>query len=87
MIHLDLFQGSIYDQKTLRVSLVLPFFTDKSDSIIENCPENTNCTIDKISENSFQIYNGVKIALRDLKELGYNLELNVFDSKYDTNTM
>ena len=84
---LDLFLGSIYDQKTLRISLVLPFFTNKSDSIIVNCPENTNCTIDKISENSFQIYNGVKIALRDLKELGYNLELNVFDSKYDTNTI
>jgi len=85
--YLDLFLGSIYDQKTLRISLVLPFFTNKSDSIIVNCPENTNCTIDKISENSFQIYNGVKIALRDLKELGYNLELNVFDSKYDTNTI
>jgi len=84
---LDLFLGSIYDQKTLRISLVLPFFTNKSDSIIVNCPENTNCTIDKISENSFQIYNGVKIALLDLKELGYNLELNVFDSKYDTNTI
>ena len=84
---LDLFLGSIYNQKTLRISLILPFFTDKSDSIIANCPENTNCTIDKISENSFQIYNGVKIALRDLKELGYNLELNVFDSKYDTNTI
>lgn len=84
---LDLFLGSIYDQKTLRISLILPFFTDKSDSIIANCAENTNCTIDKISENSFQIYNGVKIALRDLKELGYNLELNVFDSKYDTNTI
>ena len=84
---LDILQGSIYNQKTLRVSLILPFFSDKSDSIIENCPENTNCTIHKISENSFQIYNGVKIALIDLKDLGYNLELNVFDSKYDTNTI
>lgn len=84
---LDLFLGSIYEQKTLRISLVLPFFINKSDSIIVNCPENTNCSIDKISENSFQIYNGVKIALLDLKELGYNLELNVFDSKYDTNTI
>ena len=84
---LDFFIGSIYEQKTLRISLVLPFFIDKSDSIIVNCPENTNCSIDKISENSFQIYNGVKIALLDLKDLGYNLELNVFDSKYDTNTI
>tara|TARA_B100000767_G_scaffold242088_1_gene238936 strand:- start:1619 stop:3466 length:1848 start_codon:yes stop_codon:yes gene_type:complete len=82
---LDLFSGSIYDHKTLRVSLVLPFFTSKSDSIIENCPENTNCSIDNISENSFQIYNGVKFALLDLKDSGYNLELNLFDSKYDTN--
>lgn len=84
---LDLFLDNIYEQKTLRISLVLPFFINKSDSIIVNCPENTNCSIDKISENSFQIYNGVKIALLDLKDLGYNLELNVFDSKYDTNTI
>ena len=84
---LDLFLGNIYDQKTLRISLVLPFFINKSDSIIANCTENTNCSIDKISENSFQIYNGVKIALLDLKDMGYNLELNVFDSKYDTNTI
>ena len=84
---LDLFPSSIYNQKTLRVSLVLPFFTNKSDSIIVNCLENTNCTIDEISINSFQIYNGIKIALLDLKDLGYNLELNLFDSKYDTNTI
>jgi hypothetical protein len=84
---LDLFLERVYDQKTLRISLVLPFFINKSDSIIVNCPENTNCSIEKISENSFQIYNGVKIALLDLKDLGYNLELNVFDSKYDTNTI
>ena len=84
---LDLFLERVYDQKTLRISLVLPFFINKSDSIIVNCPENTNCSIDKISENSFQIYNGVKIALLDLKDFGYNLELNVFDSKYDTNTI
>ena len=84
---LDLFPKGIYDQKTLRISLVLPFFTNKSDSIIKNCTEKTICTIDKISENSFQIYNGVKIALLDLKNLGYNLELNLFDSKYDTNTV
>jgi len=84
---LDLFSSSIYDQKTLRVSLVLPFFTNKSHSIIVHCLENTNCTIDEISKNSFQIYNGTKIALLDLKDLGYNLELNLFDSKYDTNTI
>ena len=84
---LDILFGSNYDQNILRVSLVLPFFINKSDSIIENCPKNTNCSIDKISENSFQIYNGVKIALLDLKELGYNVELNLYDSKYDTNTI
>ncbi len=83
----DLFPRSIYDQKTLRVSLVLPFFINSSDSIIEHCPENMNCIIEKISKNSIQIYNGVKIALLELKDLGYNLELNLFDSKYDTNTI
>ena len=37
----------------LKVSLVLPFFTHKSDSIIENCPKNAECSIDKISEKYF----------------------------------
>ena len=69
----------------LRVSIVLPFFIDKSDSIIINCPNNIDCSIDKMTENSLQIYNGVKIAMIELKTLGYNLELNLFDTKYDTN--
>ena len=76
-----------FNHKILRVSIVLPFFIDKSDSIILNCPKNTDCSIDKMTENSIQIYNGVKIALIELKNLGYNLELNLFDTKYDTNIL
>ena len=94
----DCIEDSLYDQNDtlkvwssgnynnlLKVSLVLPFFTHKSDSIIENCPKNAECSIDKISENSFQIYNGIKIALLELKDLGYNVELKLYDSEYDTN--
>lgn len=74
-----------FNHKILRVSIVLPFFIDKSDLIIQNCPENTDCSIDKMTKNSLEIYNGVKIAMIELKNLGYNLELNLFDTKYDTN--
>lgn len=76
-----------FQPKKLRVSIVLPFFIDKSDSIIINCPNNTDCSIDKMTENSLQIYNGVKIAMIELQTLGYNLELNLFDTKYDTNIL
>mgnify|MGYP000557038466 CR=1 FL=1 len=65
-----------FQPKKLRVSIVLPFFIDKSDSIIINCPNNTDCSIDEMTENSLQIYNGVKIAMIELQTLGYNLELN-----------
>jgi LysM repeat protein len=74
-----------FNHKILRVSIVLPFFIDESDLIIQNCPENTDCSIDKMTKNSLEIYNGVKIAMIELKNLGYNLELNLFDTKYDTN--
>ena len=44
-----------FQPKKLRVSIVLPFFIDKSDSIIINCSKNTDCSIDKMTENSLQI--------------------------------
>ena len=45
-----------FQPKKLRVSIVLPFFIDKSDSIIINCSKNTDCSIDKMTENSFILY-------------------------------
>ena len=40
----------------------------------------------KITEKSILTYNGIKIALDELKEKGYNIELSIYDTKYDTTT-
>ena len=31
------------------------------------------------------LYNGIMMALEEFKKQGYNLELTLFDTKYDTN--
>ena len=69
----------------LNISILLPFFIDDSDSIIENCPENIICDINRSTERSVLIYNGIKMALEELKSQGYNLELTLYDTRYDTN--
>lgn len=69
----------------LNISVLLPFFIDDSDSIIENCPENITCDINRSTERSVLIYNGIKMALEELKSQGYNLELTLYDTRYDTN--
>ena len=69
----------------LNISILLPFFIEESDSIIENCPENIICELNKSSERSILLYNGIMMALEEFKKQGYNLELTLFDTKYDTN--
>ena len=69
----------------LNISVLLPFFIDDSDFIIENCPENITCDINRSTERSVLIYNGIKMALEELKSQGYNLELTLYDTRYDTN--
>jgi LysM repeat protein len=75
------------NNSVINISLLLPFFIDYSDSIIKECPENTTCAIKKITEKSILTYNGIKIALDELKEKGYNIELSIFDTQYDTTTI
>ena len=78
---------SRFKDNVINVSLLLPFFLDKSESIIKKCPGNTKCSLEKITENSIFTYNGIKIALDELKGQGYNIELSIYDTKYDTNTI
>ena len=75
----------LINNNVINVSLLLPFFIDESDSILKECPENTTCSLKKITENSILIYNGMKMALEQLKENGYNIELSIYDTKFDTN--
>ena len=81
-----LLTDQLINNNVINVSLLLPFFIDQSDSIIKECPENTTCSLKKITENSILTYNGIKIALDELKEKGYNIELSIYDTKYDTTT-
>ena len=81
-----LLSDQIINNSVVNISLLLPFFIDESDSVIKECPENTACSLKKITENSILSYNGIKIALDELKEKGYNIELSIYDTKYDTIT-
>ena len=81
-----LLTDQLINNNVINVSLLLPFFIDQSDSIIKECPKNTICSLKKITENSILTYNGIKIALDELKEKGYNIELSIYDTKYDTTT-
>ena len=72
------------NNSTVNISLLLPFFIDDSDSIIKECPENNSCAIKKITEKSILTYNGIKIALDELKEKGYNIELSIMIPNIDT---
>jgi LysM repeat protein len=82
-----LINDSLIDDKIINISLLLPFFLEKSESIIRRCPRNVKCSLSEQTENSIFTYNGIKIALEELKNQGYNIELSIYDTKYDTNTM
>ena len=68
----------------LNISLLAPFFFKESDSIVKNCSENSKCELNKLAVKSFSFYNGIKIALNELKKEGYNLELTIYDTRFDT---
>ncbi len=68
----------------LRISLLLPFMFDESDSLMANGIDPNHCYLSSKTINSIDFYNGVLIALAELKKKGYQIDLNVFDTKYDT---
>lgn len=76
--------SEFYDNK-LVISLLLPFQVDESDSLMANGIDPSYCYLSNRTRNSMYIYNGISLALDELKKKGYQIDLNVFDTKYDTN--
>ena len=76
--------SEFYDNK-LVISLLLPFQVDESDSLMANGIDPSYCYLSNRTRNSMYIYNGISLALDELKKNGYQIDLNVYDTKYDTN--
>ena len=74
-------------EKSLNISVLLPFSLDMFDTISKNCEDPSICPLPKSTVNSLKIFNGFQIAFQVLKKEGYNLNINVFDTKYDTSVM
>ena len=70
--------------KLIKVSLFLPFLIDDYQKLILDCKLNENCPLEKSSVNSIQLYNGIVLALENLRDSGYNISLSVYDTKKDT---
>ena len=75
---------SQFVNNNLNVSILLPFMLDDTDSLLFDCEDPSICPLSKNTINSLHIFNGIKIALSELKLKGYNLNINVYDTKYDT---
>ena len=69
----------------LNISVVLPFLLDFSDTIFKNCEDPSICVLNKKTINSLNLLNGIHLALYELKKSGYKINLNIYDSEYDTN--
>ncbi len=74
-------------EKSLNISVLLPFSLDIFDTISKNCEDPSICPLPKTTVNSLKILNGFQIAFQELQYKGYNLNINVFDTKYDTSVM
>ena len=68
----------------IKVSLFLPFLINKFDTLQANCLPSETCPVDKSSIQSIQLYNGVVLALDKLKEKGYKVLLNIYDTQKDS---
>ncbi|MDD2563035.1 MAG: LysM peptidoglycan-binding domain-containing protein [Salinivirgaceae bacterium] len=65
----------------MKVGLIMPFFTNINDTLLQtgNLPK-----VYARSTQFVEFYQGLLIALEDLKDQGLSIELFVFDSKNDT---
>ncbi len=75
------------DEKSLNISVALPFSLDLFDTISKNCQDPSICPLSKMTTNSLKIFNGFHLAFKVLEDQGYNLVINVFDTEYDTTKM
>lgn len=72
------------DSFDLNVALILPLYLDENDSIEINKEETDDPRLPKYTPLSLQFLGGVYMAFDSIKNLGYNIRMNVIDSKPDT---
>jgi len=72
--------------KTVRFALFLPLFLTANDTIdLSEDILKRQDRIFKASKPFLEFYQGVLLALKDLKRAGYTIEMQVFDTNKDTN--
>ena len=81
---IGLLESSVFISDKLNISLLLPFMFKDADSLMANGLDPSVCNLNSKTINSIDLYNGVLIALNELKKKGYQIDLNVFDTHYDT---
>ena len=81
---IGLLESSVFISDKLNISLLLPFMFEDADSLMANGLDPNVCNLNSKTINSIDFYNGLLIALNELKKKGYQIDLNVFDTYYDT---
>ena len=81
---IGLFESSVFISDKLNISLLLPFMLEDADSLMANGLDPNVCNLNSKTINSIDLYNGLLIGLYELKKKGYQIDLNVFDTYYDT---
>ena len=81
---IGLFESSVFISDKLNISLLLPFMLEDADSLMANGLDPNVCNLNSKTINSIDLYNGLLIGLNELKKKGYQIDLNVFDTYYDT---
>lgn len=81
---ISLLESSVFISNKLNISLLLPFMFEDADSLMANGLDPNLCNLNSKTINSVDLYNGVLIALNELKKKGYQIDLNAFDTQYDT---
>ena len=76
---------SVLEENKLNISIVLPFFINENIKSIQESKNPNLYSLNKKTVNSLSYLNGIQLALKELKKLGYNMDVNIYDSKYDTN--
>tara|TARA_B100001115_G_C15822930_1_gene409405 strand:+ start:413 stop:1738 length:1326 start_codon:yes stop_codon:yes gene_type:complete len=68
----------------VKMALVLPFYLDMNDTLEAYNLTDQPAEIYKRSQTALDYYSGVKIALDTLSQLGYHVDLRVFDAPNDS---
>ena len=74
----------VIDSNIVKMALILPFYLDMNDTLDAHNLTNEPAEIYKRSQTALDYYSGFKIALDTLNQLGYHIDLKVFDVPNDS---